>query len=397
MATDKLFSKAIIQILFLVSMFSCSEPADEFITPNPKDPISDDSGNSSGNSVGSDTTDETGESTNTINLEDITRDFTVLMENLGVPGAQVAVVSNEKLVYLRSFGLANTQGPSVDDNSLLRIGGISKPITLLALSQLVRQGLLDTDDTVFGESGILGTRYGSAPYPPGVVNIRVQDLITHRSGFTDYPTDIMFEDPTLSQEALINEVLNNRTLAFAPGTAYTYSNFGYCVLGRIIETVSGKSYEQYVREAVLAPMGISDMQISKDGNGARVPGEVSYYSNWQPPQNLNVTRMDAHGGWLASAYHLALLAAQSDGGGQFPDLLNAGEGLDYLGDALWFHNGALPGTTALLRVNSGISYVVLMNRGEENFQEVIQYITNFMNQKTLNRSQWPQVDYFRQL
>ena len=381
----------------LVSMFSCSEPADEFITPNPKNPISDDSGNSSGNSGGSDTTDETGGSTNTVNLEDITRDFIFLMESLGVPGAQVAIVRNEKLVYLRSFGLANLQGTPVDDNALFRIGAISKPITLLALSRLVRQGLLDTDDTVFGESGILGTRYGSAPYPPGVVNIRVQDLITHRSGFTDNPTDIMFSDPSLSQEALINEVLNNRMLAFAPGTAYTYSNFGYCVLGRIIETISGKSYEQYVQEVVLAPMGISDMQISKDGNGARVPGEVSYYSNWQPPQNLNVTRMDAHGGWLASAYHLALLAAQTDGGTNFPDLLPPGTGLDYLSTGVWQHNGALPGTTALLRVSSGLSYVVLMNRGEENFQEVIQYISNFMNQKTLNRSQWPQVDYFRQL
>lgn len=397
MATDKLLSKAIVWMLLPVGMYSCSEPDRELITSNPKDPISEDNGNSSGNSGGSDNTEETGGATNTVNLEDITRDFTVLMESLGVPGAQVAVVRNEKLVYLRSFGLANTQGTPVDDNSLFRIGAISKPITLLALSQLVGQGLLDTDNTVFGESGILGTRYGSAPYPPGVVNIRVQDLITHRSGFTDNPTDVMFSDPSLSQEALINEVLNNRMLAFAPGTAYTYSNFGYCVLGRIIETVSGKSYEQYVQEAVLAPMGISDMQISKDGNGARIPGEVTYYSNWQPPQNLNVTRMDAHGGWLASAYHLALLAVQSDGGGQFPDLLNAGEGLDYLGDALWFHNGALPGTTALLRVNSGTSYVVLMNRGEENFQEVIQYIANFMNQKTLNRTQWPQVDYFRQL
>jgi len=331
-------------------------------------------------------------------LEDITRDFAILMETLNVNGAQVAVIRDEKLVYLRSFGLADAfRGLRVSDNSLFRVGGISKPITLMALSRLVSQGKLHTDDLVFGPEGILGTRYGRVPYEPLEMQITVGHLVEHRAGFTDVPYDIMFDDPALSQADLIGKVLDERSLAFEPGTAYVYSNFGYCLLGRIIEVVSGDSYEQFAFEQVLAPMGISRMQVSRDGRGESAPGEVTYYSSWASPYDLNVTRMDSHGGWLATAYDLALLAAQSDGGTRFPDLLQVGERLDYLSGGVWSHNGALPGTTALLRVSSGLSYVVLMNRGDENFQEVIQFVANFMNEKTLNRTEWPQVDYFRQL
>ena len=337
-------------------------------------------------------------STPEADLEDITRDFTILMETLNVNGAQVAVVRDEKLVYLRSFGLADAfRGTRVSDNSLFRIGGISKPITLMALSRLVSQGKLSTEDLVFGPEGILGTRYGRLPYEVLEMQITVGHLIEHRAGFTDEPYDIMFDDPNLSQADLIGKVLDERSPTFEPGTGYAYSNFGYCLLGRIIEAVSGVSYQQYVFEQVLAPMGISRMQVSRDGRGETAPGEVTYYSRWLSPYDLNVTRMDSHGGWLASAYDLALLAAQSDGSGRFPDLLATGQGLDYLSGGIWSHNGALPGTTALLRVSSGISYVVLMNRGDENFPEVIQYIANFMNGKTLNRAEWPQLDYFRQL
>lgn len=381
--------------LLLVLALACSAPTE--YEPDTSSQITRNPDSDSGNPAGTDGPEEVQESNPNADLEDITRDFALLMESLGVPGAQLAIIRNEKLVYLRSFGLATLQGTPVDDTSLFRIGGISKPITLLGLSRLVQDGKLRVEDRVFGPGSILGNRYGAPPYRPEFNRITVKDLIRHRSGITDNPTDLMFLDPGLSHEDLFAELLNNRTLAFEPGTSYSYSNIGYSLLGRIIESVSGIPYEEYVFEEVLAPMGITSMRVSRDAFGERIPGEVKYYANWELPYPLNVTRMDAHGGWLASAYHLARLAVQSDGGGNFPDLLPPGAGLDYLSTGIWQHNGALPGTTALLRVSAGLSYVVLMNRGEENFQEVIQYIANFMNQKTLNRSQWPQVDYFKQL
>lgn len=336
-----------------------------------------------------------GAETASVDLEDITRNFRLLLDSLQVPGAQLAIVKNEELVYLRSFGLATLEGIPVADNSLFRIADISKAITLIALSRLVGQGRLKTDDAVFGVQGILGNTYGTLPYPPEIRQITVNHLITHTAGFTDSPTDILFENPKLSQKALIDDVLDNRSLAFAPGTDYAYSNFGYCLLGRMIEVTTGKPYEQVVFEEVLAPMDIFDMQLSRDGLGEVVPNEVIHSTEAVLDYPLNVTRLDATGGWLASAYHLALLAAQTDGGGNFPDLLEPGEGLDYLNGGIWEIAGALPGSIALLRVSSGISYVVLINRADENFEAVIETLTAFMNEKTLNRTQWPPINYFQ--
>ena len=336
-----------------------------------------------------------GEETASVDLEDITRDFRLLLDSLQVPGAQLAIVKNEKLVYLRSFGLASLEGIPVADNSLFRIADISKALTLIALSRLVGQGHLKTDDAVFGDQGILGNTYGTLPYPSEIRQITVNQLITHTAGFADSPTDILFENPKLSQKALIDAILDNRLLAFAPGTDYAYSNFGYCLLGRIIEVVSGKPYEQFVFEEILAPMDIFDMQLSRDGLDEVVPNEVIYFTEAVLDYPLNVTRLDAAGGWLASAYHLALLAAQTDGGGNFPDLLEPGEGLDYLGGGVWEIAGSLPGSIAVLRVSSGISYAVVMNRADYNFEAVIERLIAFMNEKTLMRTQWPLINYFQ--
>src|SRR5208283_914848 len=70
-----------------------------------------------------------------------------------------------------------------------------------------------------------------------------------------------------------------KPLDFDPGTAYVYSNFGYCVLGRVIEAVSGKPYHELVREKILAPLGIRGMQLGKNLLRDRAPGEVKYYDS----------------------------------------------------------------------------------------------------------------------
>ena len=70
-----------------------------------------------------------------------------------------------------------------------------------------------------------------------------------------------------------------KPLDFDPGTAYAYSNFGYCVLGRVIEAVTGKPYHEVVREKILAPLGIRGMQLGKNLLKDRAAGEVKYYDS----------------------------------------------------------------------------------------------------------------------
>ena len=69
----------------------------------------------------------------------------------------------------------------------------------------------------------------------------------------------------------------NRPLDFAPGQRYAYSNFGYCILGRIIEKVSGQPYETYLQQKILAPLGIGRMSIGSSLLSGRKPNEVKYY------------------------------------------------------------------------------------------------------------------------
>ncbi len=329
------------------------------------------------------------------NLEDIGRDFKRLMENLGIPGAQLAITRNEKLVYLASLGIASkaTNTP-VTKSSLFRIASISKPITLLAISRLISNKKLHSDDRVFGPGSLLGTTYGSTGYDTRELEITVQHLVDHTSGFSNNPYDIMFDDLSLSQSDLINRVLDERTPEYEPGTRYEYSNFGYCLLGRIIEKVTGTNYEAYVQQELLYPMDISQMSIARNTPGEAYQNEVSYYSSWFSPYLLNVARMDSHGGWVASAQDLAKFAVHVDTRQGVPDILPKDAALAYLQTGNWNHNGALPGTIAVLEVNYPITFVVLLNKGETNFYDVIQVVRNFMHDKINGRTAWPKHDLF---
>ena len=120
-----------------------------------------------------------------------------------------------------------------------------------------------------------------------------------------------------------------RPLDFAPGTRYAYSNFGYCVLGRVIEAVARKPYHEFVAEAIFAPLGVRGMRLGKNLLKDRAPGEVRYYDSKRRtgraisgpeigkqaalPYGVEcVETMDANGGWIASAVDLLRFATALD-------------------------------------------------------------------------------------
>src|SRR5699024_5723952 len=125
----------------------------------------------------------------------------------------------------------------------------------------------------------------------------------HLSGYTNTPNDPMFQEPARDHPSLIGWVLDNRAPASTPGTSYTYLNFGYCLLGRVIEHVTLQSYADHVTSAVLGPAGVTNMTIAGDTLADRAPDEVAYYAQGgdSDPYGMKVARMDAHGGWVANA------------------------------------------------------------------------------------------------
>src|SRR6202789_2336815 len=121
---------------------------------------------------------------------------------------------------------------------------------------------------------------------------------------------------------LITETIANQPLTNQPGTHWAYSNFGYCILGRIIEQVTGQPYDAYVKANILAPCGISTMQIAANKESQRDPNEVVYFGQYgEDPYKLNVTRMDSHGGWIASSTQLVQFLNHVAGAPGIPALL----------------------------------------------------------------------------
>ncbi|WP_257668110.1 serine hydrolase domain-containing protein [Parapedobacter tibetensis] len=310
------------------------------------------------------------------------------MAEYGVPGAAVAITKDGKLVYAKGYGYADTlRKEKVHPGSLFRIASISKPITATTIMKLVEEGKLSLDQRVFGPEGVLGTRYGTAPYKQPIPDITIRHLLQHTSGgwgnARSRGRDPMFLDATWSMDKLIDYTLDSIPLDQAPGERYVYSNFGYCLLGRVIEAVSMQPYEEYVKKTILLPLGITDMRIGGNTLDMRLENEVVYYgrkSGGLHPYIYNITRMDAHGGWVASAVDLVRLLVHVDGFATKKDILSASSvrqmaevstaadnttyahGWRVDEENNWWHSGSLPGTgTHLSRRANGFNWTVLTN------------------------------------
>jgi len=306
------------------------------------------------------------------------------MNRNDVPGLSVAITKDERLVFAKGYGLADRgAGEEVRPSHRFRIASISKPITAVAVLQLVEAGRLDLDDFVFGSDGVLGTTYGTPSYgrlsASDPDRITVKHLLEHTAGWwvRNNPNrpDPMFRHPNKDQDELIQWVVGNWPLDNEPGTDYSYLNFGYCVLGRVIEAVTGRSYESYVADAVLGPCGIDGMEIAGDTRADRKDGEVVYYG--RSPYDDQVSRMDAHGGWIATPIDLLRFVTRVDGFDRKADILrpeterelsdregpNCGYGEGWILQGNWRgHDGSLSGSRGyLVRRDDGFSFAVLTN------------------------------------
>ncbi len=313
-----------------------------------------------------------------------------------VPGFSVAITKNGQFVYDHPFGIAvRDKALEVQQNSLFRIASVSKPITAVTIFTLIEQGKLNLNDKVFGPSGVCGDRFGKPPYKQYVADVTVDNLLTHTSGgWPNDSTDPMFQHDGWDHQKLISWTIENLPLTYPPGQHWAYSNFGYCVLGRVIEAVTGQPYDQYVQNNILSKCGITDMQIARNKEGQRFPNEVEYYGQYsENPYNMNVTRMDSHGGWVATPADLAIFLDHVTGTAS-PALLKPetvrimttpspaypqnspgkyarGWMVRDNGAGNWWHGGSLPGTTTIMvRTASGLCWAALTNTRTEPHDEM---------------------------
>lgn len=170
------------------------------------------------------------------------------------PGFSMAVSRGGQVLFEGAFGGADEAGGPLTTRHRLRIGSLSKVITATAIMMLVERQWLGLEDRVFGPGSLLGDRFGPTSGP--VRQIRVSHLLGHTAGgWSNQGSDPMFALAPLSAEDTIRWTLANQPLTAMPGRRQAYSNVGYAILGRIIEQVTGESYEAWVRDNLLARAG----------------------------------------------------------------------------------------------------------------------------------------------
>ncbi len=380
-------------------------------------------------------------------------EMTAFMRARQIPGGTLAVSRNGKLVLARGYGWADREARErVKAASLLRIASVSKPITAVAVLRLMEQsqGRLNLDTPAVALLGYEPHLEPGREPDPRLGRISMRHLLQHTAGWDAQESfDPMFRpisiaralgvEPPAGPEAITRYMLG-RPLDYEPGSKHVYSNFGYCVLGRIVEAVSGKTYEQFVRDEVLTLLGIRDMRLGRTLAEHRAEGEVRYYESGtgenvmtpeagdevpRPYGAFHLEAMDAHGGWIASAVDLVRFACAFDDRERCPLLRPAtidamfarpeGEA-GYEGDGTpkaayyglgWmvrptaderanhWHAGRLSGTTSLLvRRHDGLNWAVLFNQSSDPSGLSYGDIDPALHRAANAVKRWPEDDLF---
>jgi CubicO group peptidase (beta-lactamase class C family) len=346
-----------------------------------------------------------------------------LMREYAIPGGAVALVRDGKLFYARGFGYADVENKTpVQPDALFRIASVSKTLTSAAILKLVEEGKLRLDDRVAPFIAHLTPAPG-ATVDPRWDEITIRHLLNHTGGWDRNKPDGGFDPidrPAIaaaavnapapaSSETLIR-YMKGMPLDFNPGEKFAYSNFGYIVLGRVIERVSGMRYREYVRARVLEPVGANRTQQGRSHMSDAFPDEVKYYFPnsgvnaplvpsvfpGEGPVPLNyggfyLEAGDASGAWVSSTIDLLRFVGGVDGRASPPDILSpqlvaemTGSGAKVCDDgtcyyaagwfvrpvqdgATWWHGGDLPGTKSMLvRSYYNVSWVALFNAAAPN-------------------------------
>lgn len=189
-----------------------------------------------------------------------------LRETNGVPGMGAAVWQDGEILWEGSSGLRDIEGGApVTRDTLFRLASVSKLFTVTAAAKLAEEGTLDLDAPVQAQLSWLGARWPA---------ITPRQLAAHVSGlphYQDVDTDRGAVHYRTGREAVA--IFANRDLLSPPGTAYSYSSWGYTLLGTLVEERAGRSFPDYVTRQLVPGLAIrADATHSGDTNASRAYG-----------------------------------------------------------------------------------------------------------------------------
>lgn len=275
----------------------------------------------------------------------------------------VLIASKGEIWFEEAYGLASREfGVPNNIDTRFDVGSFNKDYTRLAIMQLVQNQVLSVQDSV-------GEHLPDYPNERVKEEVTIQQLLDHRSGLADYFDEDYFNTPMsqLRDIASYIPIWGPKPLVYEPGTRESYSNYGYTVLGAIVEEITAMSYPDYVQEFIFEPAG---MQTSgffhTDGIEPNVAvGYTTMDDLGRPGGELrkNIYLEPARGGPWGKSYSSARDLYR------FFDALHADELID--AQFNWASNGwerptmlagGGPGLSAMLFVDSGSAVIVLSNQ-----------------------------------
>ncbi len=319
-----------------------------------------------------------------------------------INGASLAIAKDGKLIYAKGFGYADVaQKREVQPYNIFRVASVSKLVTAAAIMKLVEEGRLTLDARVFGPEGILNDSVFLQIKDKRALQVTVKNLLEHSGGWTTRWGDPMFMSRQVASSlqvpmpVCVDDIIAfvlSKHMHFNVGDHSSYVNVGYMMLGRVVEKVTGMAYEDYVRHALLVPMGVANMCLGNSYPKDLYHDEVSYYDVWDAAQVMafdnpnalaykcsgghDIHTLGAAGGWVASPAELVRFVLCLDGRPEVPDVLTLESvdkmvcndlGYDPLGWRLvnpryWLRTGTLAGTSAaVVRDTAGFCWAFVTN------------------------------------
>lgn len=298
----------------------------------------------------------------------------------------ILVAHHGQVVFEQAWGMAdNARQIRNTTDTQFCIGSMNKMFTAVAILQLVQRGKLALDKPI-------ATWWPDYPNHDIANRVTIRELLNHTGGTGDIFTP-EYEAHRLETRTLADYVklFGNRPLAFQPGTRMEYSNYGFILLGRIIEIVSDEPYQTYVRRHIFEPAGMLHTDSRPESEHAE--GRAVGYTHGSGALVANTDAMPwsgtSAGGGYSSVGDLYLFAQALQSGKLLdPNLLREatqgsvlrsdyGLGFYVLPDAGYGHGGGAPGINGELHIlpHNGYILVALANRDPRMATNMVDFIT----------------------
>lgn len=327
----------------------------------------------------------------------------------GIDAAELVILKKDRIVFSHAYGWFDEDHTRpLTTDAVMRIASVSKPITKALVMKLIADKKLAGGDKAFCLDGnttgcwLTIDPIAGAEIDPQMKDITVKMLLEHQGGWDREASsfDPMFGDLKIAaalgvtspvDKYQIASYMMGRKLNFTPGEKSVYSNYGYSLLGMVVEEATGKTYLQAVQDEIFTPLGIDNVYLAQTLPENRLSNEVHYNcpgkgqsvfnpntSACWPDGGWNIDHMDAHGGILTNAETLAKFISTYCIGTGLPKTDSCGT---------WWFYGELDGTLSLvMQRGDNLNYVVILNQREnpgygshEDIREMIDKIVPRVN------------------